>query len=290
MLRSTLLLTIAATLSPQSMAKALNTVASFSVLADIVREVGGKHVRVTSLVSPKGDLHAFEPKPKDSVIINKADLIVLNGLGLEEQISRLISSSGYLGEMVTASEGVNVRLVFDDGKILADPHAWNTMGNGIVYARNIMKALIKADPEHKNDFIKLGKAYIDKLIKLDLWAKKKFSSIPEEKKKVLVTHDSFGYFGAEYHISFLSPAGFSSKVEISAQDMAVLIEELRREHITTYFTESRTDIRMVRQIALAVGAKRGGVLFPETLLIQSRLINYTEAFQHNVEVIMRGTQ
>ncbi|SHO57023.1 metal ABC transporter solute-binding protein, Zn/Mn family [Vibrio quintilis] len=131
--------------SPSLMAKTLDTVASFSVLADIVQQVGGDHVKVTSLVGPDGDPHTFEPAPKDSVTLNQADVVFVSGLGLEGWMDRLVKSSGYRRELVVASKGIQTRSMLEDGETMTDPHAWNSAKNGMVYARNVMNALIKAD-------------------------------------------------------------------------------------------------------------------------------------------------
>ncbi|MDU8421043.1 zinc ABC transporter substrate-binding protein, partial [Pseudomonas syringae] len=160
-------LAVAALLSsPLAMAKTVNAVASFSILGDIVQEVGGEHVKVTTLVGPDGDPHSFEPSPKDSKAINASDVVFVSGLGLEGWIDRLVTASGYKGHLVTASEGVNSRKMEEDGKQITDRHAWNSMANGVIYATNVMNALIKVDPEDADYFRQRGTAYIEQLQKL----------------------------------------------------------------------------------------------------------------------------
>lgn len=281
-------LAVAALLSsPLAMAKTVNAVTSFSILGDIVQEVGGEHVKVTSLVGPDGDPHSFEPSPKDSKAINASDVVFVSGLGLEGWIDRLVTASGYKGHLVTASEGINSRKMEEDGKQITDPHAWNSMANGVIYATNVMNALIKADPQDADYFRQRGKAYIEQLQKLDSWAKTEFASIPQSKRKVLTSHDAFGYFGQEYHVSFMAPVGFSTESEASASGVASLIKQIKDEKVKTYFIENQTDPRLVKQIAAASGAQPGGELYPEALSgPQGPATTYVKAFKHNVETIV----
>jgi len=273
--------------SPLAMAKTVDAVASFSILGDIVQEVGGEHVKVTTLVGPDGDPHSFEPSPKDSKAINASDVVFVSGLGLEGWIDRLVTASGYNGHVVTASEGVNSRKMEEDGNQITDTHAWNSMANGVIYATNVMNALIKADPEDADYFRQRGTAYIEQLQKLDAWAKTEFTGIPQSKRKVLTSHDAFGYFGQEYHVSFMAPVGFSTEAEASASGVASLIKQIKEEKVKTYFIENQTDPRLVKQIAAASGAQPGGELYPEALSgPQGPATTYIKAFKHNVETIV----
>ncbi len=176
------------------MAKTLNVVTSFSILGDITQQVGGDRVKVTTLVGPDGDPHTFEPSPKDSAALSKADVVVVNGLGLEGWLDRLVKASGFKGQLVVASDGVKTHTLEEDGKTVTDPHAWNSAANGALYAQNILSGLVKADPEDTAALEATGKPYIAQLSQLDGWAKKRFSDIPQAKRKVLTSHDAFGYF------------------------------------------------------------------------------------------------
>ncbi|WP_261641490.1 metal ABC transporter substrate-binding protein [Erwinia mallotivora] len=273
--------------TPLAMAKTVDTVASFSVLADIVKEVGGDHVRVKSLVGFNGDPHSFEPTPQDSQALSKADVVFVSGLGLEGWMDRLISASEYKGKVVVASDGITTRKMEEDGKTITDPHAWNSMKNGEVYASNVMNALIAADPQDAAYFHQRGSAYLEQLEKLDKWAQSSFAAVPVAKRKVLTSHDAFGYFGERYGVSFLSPVGFSTESEASASDVAGLITQLKKEHIRSYFIENQTDPRLVKQIAAATGAQPGGELFPEALTKKGgEADSYVAAFKHNVNAMI----
>lgn len=153
------------------MAKTLNVVSSFSVLGDMVQQIGGEHVHVNTLVGPDGDPHTFEPSPKDSALLSKADVVVVNGLGLEGWLDRLIKASGFKGELVIASRGVKTHTLEEDSATVTDPHAWNSAANGALYAQNILNGLVKADPDDKAALEISGQRYISQLNDIDRWAK-----------------------------------------------------------------------------------------------------------------------
>lgn len=273
--------------SPLAMAKTVDAVASFSILGDIVKQVGGDHVKVSTLVGPDGDPHSFEPSPQDGKKLAQADVVFVSGLGLEGWIDRLVSASGYKGQVITASQGINTRQMEEDGKPITDPHAWNSMKNGVQYATNVMNALIAADPEDANYFRQRGADYIQQLQKLDLWAKTQFAAVPPQKRKVLTSHDAFGYFGQEYGVTFLAPVGFSTEAEASASDVANLIKQIKQEKVNAYFIENQADPRLVKQIAAATGAKAGGELYPEALSrAGGPAATYEQAFKHNVDTLL----
>ena len=277
--------------TPLAMAKTVYVVASFTVLADIVSQVGGDHVKVKSLVGPDGDPHTFEPTPQDSQALAKADLVFVSGLGLEGWMDRLVSASGYHGQPVVASAGVTTRSMEEEGKTITDPHAWNSMQNGVIYATNVMNALVKADPEDAAAIRQRGQNYIQQLQALDSWAKTAFDKIPVEKRKVLTSHDAFGYFGQRYGVTFLAPVGFSTEAEASASNVGDLITQLKQQHITRYFIENQTDPRLVKQIASATGAEPGGELYPEALSPASGPApTYQAAFKHNVNAMLKSMQ
>ncbi|MFI8415270.1 metal ABC transporter substrate-binding protein [Serratia sp. NPDC078593] len=273
--------------SPMTMAKTMDAVASFSILADIVKQVGGEHVNVTSLVGANGDPHSFEPSPQDSKLLSQADVVFVSGLGLEGWIDRLVSASGYQGRVITTSQGIDTLKMEEEGKQVTDPHAWNSMKNGAQYATNVMNALIAADPQDAAYFRQRGSEYIQQLHRLDGWAKTQFAAIPLAKRKVLTSHDAFGYFGQEYGVTFLAPVGFSTESEASASGVANLIKQIKNEHVHSYFIENQTDPRLVKQIATATGAKAGGVLYPEALSkSQGPAATYVAAFKHNVDMLV----
>ncbi len=267
-------------------AETLKVVASFTVLADVVKQVGGDHVEVKSLVGPNGDPHEFEPSPTDARNLKAAKVTFVSGEGLEGWMDRLIAASGYKGTPVTASEGVKTRTMEEDGKTVTDPHVWNSPVSVKVWVANIEKALSAADPDDAAAFKANAEAYSKKLDEMDAYAKAKFKDIPEDHRKVLTSHDAFGYFGREYHVSFLAPLGVSTESEASAAEVAKLIEQIKAEHVKTYFFENSNDPRLVKQIAKATGAEPGGELYVEALSdAKGPASTYETMFRYNVDQI-----
>ena len=265
-------------------AKPIEAVASFTVLADMVQNVGGDHVHVTSLIGPNGDPHAYEPTPNDAQALKRADLVFVSGLHLEGWLDRLIKASGYQGQPVVLSNGIKTRSMEEDGKRITDPHAWNSAANGVVYVRNIISALQKADPANASDYQAKGEQYIQQLEQLDAYARAQVQAIPSDKRKVLTSHDAFGYFGDAYGVTFLSPLGFSTETEASAADVGKLIKQIKHEHVSTYFFENSSDPRLVKQIADASGAQPGGELYVESLSpADGPAPTYAQMFRYNVD-------
>ncbi|MBX8488816.1 metal ABC transporter substrate-binding protein [Pseudomonas cichorii] len=265
-------------------AKPLEAVASFTVIADMVSNVGGDRVHVTSLIGPNGDPHVYEPTPRDAQALKSADLTFVSGLHLEGWMDRLIKASGYKAQPVVLSEGIKTRYMQEDGKLITDPHAWNSAANGVIYVRNIMTALKKADPEGASVYEANGQRYIVQLQQLDLYARDQIQSVPESKRKILTSHDAFGYFGDAYGVTFLSPLGFSTESEASAADVAKLIRQIKSEHVTAYFFENSGDPRLVKQIADASGAQPGGDLYVEALSPpDGPAASYVQMFRYNVD-------
>jgi zinc/manganese transport system substrate-binding protein len=270
-------------------AKVMHVVASFTIIADMIRQVGGSHVEVTSLVRWNGDPHAYEPSPDDAKRLREADLVFVNGMGLEGWMDRLISASGYKGIPVFTAEGMSVLKMEEDGKAIVDPHAWNSAANGIIYVRNIINALSAADPEDAQDFKASGEKYIKELETLDTYAHREIDAIPTAKRKVLTTHDAFGYFGRDYGVMFLSPVGLSTETEASAATVAKLIKQIKAEHVRAYFFENSNDPRLVQQIAKATGAEPGGELYVEALSPPDGPANtYAQMFRYNVDQIVKA--
>jgi zinc/manganese transport system substrate-binding protein len=268
-------------------AKPLDAVASFTVLADMVRQVGGDRVLVSSLVGPNGDPHAFEPSPDDGRRLKEADLVFVSGLGLEGWMDRLITASGYQGTVVAASDGIPTRTMEEDAKRIVDPHAWNSAANGAVYVGNIVKALSAADPEGAAQYEANGKRYADELRGLDAYARQMIGTVPADRRKVLTSHDAFGYFGDAYGVTFLAPVGFSTESEASAADVAKLIHQIKAEHVKAYFFENSNDPKLIRQIARAAKAEPGGELYVEALSEpDGPAPTYAAMFRRNVDLMV----
>ncbi len=282
---STALMALTAMASTAS-AKTLDVVASFTVLADVVNEVGGKNVEVKTLVGPNGDPHEFEPSPDDARNLKAADLVFVSGDGLEGWMDRLITASGYKGTPITVSDGINTRTMEEDGKTVTDPHVWNSPVNVMVWVDNIEKALAAADPEDAATFKQNAESYRKQLKSLDVYAHEKLDPVPDDKRKILTSHDAFGYFGREYKVKFLAPIGFSTETEASAADVAKLIDQIKAENVKVYFFENSNDPKLVKQVASATKAQPGGELYVEALSDQKGPAStYIKMFRYNVNQI-----
>jgi zinc/manganese transport system substrate-binding protein len=270
-------------------AKPLEAVASFTVIADMVHNVGGDRVHVTSLIGPNGDPHVYEPTPTDAQALKRADLAFVSGLHLEGWLDRLIVASGYQGQPVVLSDGIKTRSMEEDGERIVDPHAWNSAANAVIYVRNIVAALKRVDPAGAAEYQANGDRYITQLQALDAYARTQVQGIPVAQRKVLTSHDAFGYFGDAYGVTFLAPLGFSTEAEPSAADVARLITQIKREHVSAYFFENSGDPRLVKQIAAASGAQPGGELYVEALsAADGPAASYTQMFRYNVDQLVKA--
>jgi zinc/manganese transport system substrate-binding protein len=260
----------------------MNVVASFSILGDFVRNVGGDRVNVTTLVGPDGDVHVYTPAPEDAKRIADAKLVVINGFGLEGWLPRLVQSSGGKATMVTATDGIAPHRLGSE----TDPHAWQSVVNAKIYVSNIAKALEAADPADAEVFKANEKGYEAKLDALDREVRAAIAQIPPERRKVISTHDAFGYFAAEYGITFIAPLGVSTDSEPSARDIASIVNQIKAAKIPAVFFENITDPRLMRQIAAETGARIGGTLNSDSLSPENGSApTYIDMVRHNIKAL-----
>jgi len=268
--------------SPLQAAERLNVVASFSILGDFVRNVGGDRVSVTTLVGVDSDVHVYTPAPSDAKRIADAKFVVVNGLGLEGWLPRLVQSSGSKATIVTASAGIAPLKLGS----AADPHAWQSVPNAKVYVTDIANALAAADPDDADFFRAQAKAYLEKLETLDREVREAVAKIPPERRKVISTHDAFGYFAAEYGIRFIAPLGVSTETEPSARDIAAIIGQIKAARIPAVFLENISDDRLIRRIAAETGAKVGGTLISDGLTGEKGPApTYIDMVRHNIKAL-----
>ncbi len=270
-------------------------VATFSVLADITRAVGGDRVAIRTLVPANNDAHVYQPSPGDAQALAAARLVVTNGLNMEGWIDRLIKASGYKSEVVTATRGIKTITMEDDGhghghgKKATDPHAWQNALNGQVYARNIAEGLARIDPAGATAYRANAEAYAAELQALDGWIKAEVATVPAGQRKVITSHDAFGYLAAAYGITILAAQGISTEAEPSAKDVARLIRQIRKEKVRAVFIENMTDPRLVQQIAKETGATVGGTLYSDALSPPGGPADtYVKMFRHNLPLLVAG--
>lgn len=294
-----------ATTSPSWAADKLKVVTTFTILGDMARNVGGEHIALTTLVGPNGDAHVYQPTPADARALAQADLVIVNGLGFEGWIDRLVKASGYKGPLVVASDGISALKAEEDhdhghsethaekskdqhhGEI--DPHAWQDLANGRLYVANIARALAAADPAHADDYRPRAEAYDGELVALDRDIRSRLDAIPADRRKVITSHDAFRYFGRAYGIDFHASVGLSTESEPSAGDVAALIRQMRDQGIRALFVENITDPRLVQQLAREAGAVIGGTLYSDSLSSPTGPApTYFDMFRHNASEIAKA--
>ncbi|MDT7514766.1 metal ABC transporter substrate-binding protein [Rhodoferax mekongensis] len=273
----------------------LPVTASFSILGDLVRVVGGDRVAVTTLVGPNEDAHVFEAKPADAKTLLSSKLVVTNGLGFEPWAAKLIKSAGYKGETVVAAKGVKARHMEDEkghaghAHEEADPHAWQNPNNVVLYVRNIAAGLSKVDAEGAATYQANAETYVKELQALDTWAKAQIATIPADKRKVITSHDAFGYFAAQYGVKFLAPQGVNTEAEPSAKQVAQLIKQIQREKIRAVFVENMSNPKLVAQLSKDAGATLGASLYADALSTADQPgATYLQMMRHNVTQLVAG--
>src|ERR1051326_5326069 len=227
-------------------------VATTSIIADLVRNVGGDRVEVRALVGANSDAHVYSPTPGDAKEVAAATIVFVNGLGLEGWLTRLVTASGSRAPLVTASKGIAPRRMPDEaraGKTVIDPHAWQSIADAKIYVANIRDGLAAADPAGKAAYDANAQAYLAKLDEVEQEVRTAIVAIPAERRKIITTHDAFGYFGAAYGMSFIAPAGVSTESEPSAKDVARIIRQIKKQKIPAVFLENVSDPRLIEQIA-----------------------------------------
>jgi zinc/manganese transport system substrate-binding protein len=260
----------------------INVVASFSILGDFAKNVGGERIDVTTLVGPDSDVHVYTPAPADAKKIADAKLVIINGLGLEGWLPRLVQSSGSKAAIVTATSGIAPRKLGSD----ADPHAWQSVVNAKIYVANIRDALIAADQAGAPAYRANADAYLAKLDAVDREVREAVAQIPEARRKVISTHDAFGYFAVAYGIALIAPQGVSTESEPSARDIAAIITQIRTGKIPAVFLENISDPRLMRRISAETGARIGGTLVSDSLTAENGAApTYIDMVRHNIKAL-----
>jgi zinc/manganese transport system substrate-binding protein len=260
----------------------LNVVASFSILGDFVRNVGGESVNVAVLVGPDSDAHVYAPTPSDAKKVADAKLVFVNGLGFEGWLPRLVKSAGGKATVVTVTAGI-APLRFGSE---ADPHAWQSVANAKIYVANIRDALAAAAPGDAEGFKARAAVYLADLDALVREVREGIAKIPEGRRKVISTHNAFGYFAAAYGVEFIAPVGVSTESEASARDIAKIITQIRTARIPAVFLENITDPRLMGRISAETGARVGGTLYSDSLTGEKGdSPTYIAMVRHNIKAL-----
>jgi zinc/manganese transport system substrate-binding protein len=302
-------------LRPAAAQGSVRVVASFSILGDMAKQIAGDRATVRTIAGPNTDAHSFQPRPSDAEALRGATLVVRNGLGFDGWMDRMIRAANFRGPVVTATDGITPRQMaahthghshghaHADGserrqaqsarpRQVPDPHAWQDPRLGAVYARNIARALAAADPGNAAVHAASGETYAARIEALHGWVAQQVAGVPEARRKVVTSHDAFGYFGAAYGIRFLAPQGISTEAEPSAQQVAALIRQIRAEAITAVFLENMANPATLERLAREAGVRVRGRLFADALSEPSGPApTYEAMFRHNLGLLipaMRG--
>ncbi|WP_454702118.1 zinc ABC transporter substrate-binding protein AztC [Agrobacterium burrii] len=312
------LLTLSPVLMAQASAAELKVVASFSIIADFAKNVGGDRVEITTLVGPDGDAHVYEPRPADAVAVSKANVVLVNGLEFEGFLKRLIDTSGTKAPVVELTKGVEPLKLSEEPAGHAhpeaeeeeghdhkaeeaghdhdheghhhhgefDPHAWQSIKNAEIYVKNIAGAFCEVDKAGCATYTANSDAYIAKLAALNEKVKTEVAAIPPEKRVIITSHDAFGYFEHAYGLNFLAPEGISTESEASAADVAKLVDQVKHDKASAIFVENITDKRLIDQIASETGLKVGGTLYSDALsTADGPAATYIDMVNHNIQTI-----
>jgi zinc/manganese transport system substrate-binding protein len=263
----------------------LRVVASFSILADWVREVGGDAVQVDPLVGPDADAHVFQPRPQHARLLAQAELVFVNGLGFEGWMARLIKASGSQVPVITVSDGLDARL--RSGR--RDPHIWQNLALAQQAVATIAVALGQARPTQRDAFAARAEAYQAQLAALQARARTSFAALPAAHRHAVTAHDAFGHLAQAFDLRLSAPRGWSTHSEPSAQAVAALIAQLRRGQARAVFAENISDPRLVRRIADEAGARVGGTLYSDALSgPQGPASTYLKLYEHNLNTLLEA--
>lgn len=291
--RALLAATALAALPAAAMAEPLKVVATFSIIGDMARQVGGDRIDLTVLVGPNGDAHVYEPKPQDAARIGAAEVVLANGLKFEGFINRVVEASGTKAPVVELTKGVTpIEAGADehgheaDDHGAFDPHAFQSVPNAIIYVANIADAFCAADAVGCDSYKANAAAYTETLKALDTELRAAVAAIPQGKRTIITSHDAFGYFAKEYGITFLAPEGISTDAEASAADVAKLIDQVREDSASAVFVENVSNPRLIEQIAKETGLKVGGALYSDALsAADGPAATYVDLMRYNIRTI-----
>jgi zinc/manganese transport system substrate-binding protein len=275
--------------SPSHADDRLKAVASISIIGDLVKNVGGDRVDVTTLVGLNSDAHVFSPTPNDARTLGAAKIVFVNGMGLEGWMTRLVAVSGAKVSPVVVTTGVKPRQAEEGGHHAVDPHAWQSVANARIYVANIRDGLKTSDPANARAYDANAQAYLEKLDALEREVREAIEKIPADHRKIITTHDAFGYFGQAYGVEFIAPIGVSSDSEPSARDIARIIAQVKRQKIPAVFMENISDPRMMQQIARETGAKVGDTLYSDALSgANGPAATYVDMMRSNVRELVKA--
>lgn len=263
-------------------------VSTITIINDIVKNVAGDKVEAVSICGVGYDPHTYKSVPEDSRTIAKADIVFVNGFGLEGWINKLIEAAGGGKEIVTVTSGIQP-LRDTKGHGDPDPHCWFNAQYAKIYADNIAKGLAKIDPENKEFYFNNAANYKLQLDSLDRWTTDQIKKIPQQKRILVTSHDAFRYFGLAYGIRVEALQGISTEARVQTADVGNLVKLIKSTGLNAVFIETSVNPKLIEQIALETNAKVGGTLFSDSIGNENTPGgSYIGAFKHNVNTIVNS--
>ena len=260
-------------------------VATASIFADMALQIGDTLIEVETIVPIGGDPHTYEPRPSDLNLLNKASVILKNGLSFEKWMNKLIENSGTEASVVLITEGVE-SIQSDTYDNSPDPHAWMDAENGLIYAKNIYVTLLELLPEHKDQLEQSYLEYKDQIEKTEVYIKEQISSIPENQRILITSHDAFKYYGRKYGLQLESILGTSTDAEAQTKDVERIIQIIRASKVPAVFIETTVNPKMLKQIATDNGITVGGSLFSDSIGDKdSEAPTYLDMLRYNTQTI-----
>ena len=283
---------------PAHAAGRIPVVATFSIIADMLAQIGDDHIAITTIVGPGGDCELYQPTTGDVATIAAARAVFFNGLNTEFEpwLEPLLKQSGFTGRKFVVTRGVRTLLAEEEHPVSGrqlpsaiDQHAWMDPHNGVIYVRNIAAELTQLDPANAADYREHAAQYSKQIQAIDNWARQEFASVPAPKRRALASHDSLQYIAYAYGIMLLSVNGWTNRSEPSADELAKLAREIRTEHVKALFLDSITDPRAIQRIAGETGAVIVGTLYGDALSpADGEAATYLDLLHHDVAMLKAG--
>ncbi|OBW93174.1 metal ABC transporter substrate-binding protein [Gallibacterium salpingitidis] len=266
MLKKYLIFLCLLSMSALSLAKPFKVITTFTIIQDIAQNVAGDSAIVESITKPGAEIHNYQPTPKDIIKTQDADLILWNGLHLEQWFERFFKTLPKEVPSVVVSAGVEPISIYEGPyKGIPNPHAWMSPKNVMIYVENIRQALVKYDPANAENYNRNAEIYQEKLRVLDNNIREKLAHIPEKQRWLVTSEGAFSYLAKEYGFSELYLWPINAEQQGSPQQIRKVIEQVKLHHIPVVFSESTISDKPAKQVAKETGAKYGGVLYVDSL-------------------------
>ena len=284
--------------APAQAAGRIPVVATFSVIADMLANLGGDRLDIKTIVKAGGDSELYQPTPADVASVAAARAVFLNDLNeeFEPWLEPLLKQAQFKGAKVVVSRNARVLTAEEEhpvsGRLLptaVDQHAWLDPKNGVIYVRNIAAALARLDPAGAALYQARAAAYAKAIRAVDGWAHHEIAAVPAVKRRALSSHDSLQYIANAYGITLLAVNGWTNKSEPSAAELAKLARQIRVERVKALFLDSITDPRAMQRIAGETGATIGGTLYGDSLSPKGgEADTYLKMLRHDVSTLKAG--